>query len=180
MIVVFEGCECSGKTTHAKKLADALPGFKYVKMTDQLSDQRMIVENLDIKENQVKLQSELFKLFQEFIKNYKGENVVLDRYTYSTLATCCILGIDITEGKSMYQCGLMVPDLVFHMKSSNDRGYVSYIKNPEFKQKLDNSFNTILNNDVTLKDRLHTINIDGKSIDEVHEEILGHFAHAMC
>ncbi|ASZ85035.1 055L [Cherax quadricarinatus iridovirus] len=128
MLVVFEGCDKSGKSTQTKLLVSSvkspLYGGEYFHFPDRTTEigkliDRYLKKEIEIDDHAVHLlfsanRWELNKKIRELLG--LGKHVVLDRYHYSGLVFSLARGVDTYEWCSACDVGLPEPDVVFFMK----------------------------------------------------------------
>ncbi|KAK3730212.1 hypothetical protein RRG08_034958 [Elysia crispata] len=181
-LIVFEGCDRSGKSTQCAKLTDRLrkEGHKaeLLKFPDRTTSIGLIINNyLANKEDQsdevihLLFSANRWECMQKMTNLLLGgNNLVIDRYAYSGIAYSAAKGMDLNWCRQP-DVGLIKPDKVIYMTLSENKaseradfGEERYEKK-EFQAKVEKIF-----------EQLHdpsywqVVNGDG-SIDEVHQDI---------
>lgn len=181
-LIVFEGCDRSGKTTQCKKLVDALNSTQiptsYMSFPDRTTAVGNLINNYLQKREELpdKVIHVLFSAnrweLEPKIKTllYQGTTVVVDRYAYSGVAfSASKKNMDIDWCK-LSDTGLPSPDIVFFLKLHQEAcgrragfGEERY-ENKEFQERVASNF-----------DKLTTSNwkvIDAdKDVDALHSEL---------
>jgi len=181
-LIVFEGCDRSGKTTQIKRLVDRLneEGSKTKMMRfperdtgiGQLINQYLsCAKEMDDHVVHLLFSANRWELVKDISSSLEsGTNVIIDRYAFSGVAFSAA-----KENMDLHWCkqpdvGLPKPDLVCFLdvseevaKSRADFGGERYEKT-EFQSKVRNNYNLL--SDKSWK----FINAD-KTLDEVHTDI---------
>ena len=142
-IIVFEGIEGSGKTTHIKKI-------KFVKFREPGGSKnsekiRKILLNKNSNFNNktdllLMLGSRSENIEKIIKKNYKKKIIIIDRFTDSTIAYQHYgMGIDIKIIKSInhFLLNKISPDFTF-LNVVNKKNLISRLKNRKNKNRYDN------------------------------------------
>jgi len=190
-LIVFEGCDRSGKTTVCERLVKQLNDTKQLGKDDQESAKMMRFPDRTTKIGQIindYLQSEkeelddhgIHLLFaanrREKLSEMKkalnaGQHVIIDRYAFSGVAFSAA-----KDGMDLEWCrhpdrGLPKPDLVCFLDVSpeeaskrGDYGNEKYEK-IEFQAKVRDNYNKLI------EDNWEVINTDGKTLDQVFMEV---------
>lgn len=175
LLIVFEGCDKSGKTATSKSLVDILPNSirfsfpdrttligelldKYLKSEVELTSR---VSHLIFSANRWELESKIRNLLDE------GTNVIIDRYYYSGIAYTIVKDPDIPlHWVTQQDKGLCEPDIVFLMERDTVYSSEERYETISFQEKVKNIFRD------KLFDDKFWVNIDGnKSYEEVLKEI---------
>lgn len=182
LLIVFEGCDRSGKSTQAKKLVEALKSRKQNAKFMSFPDRRTIIggmigdylqnkKNLDDHAVHLAFSANRWEFYEEMKADLKnGTTLVVDRYAYSGVAYTTAKGYSIDWCKGPDR-GLVAPDVVFYLdaplKTIAARGGYGderYETN-KFQEKVYNAYKEL--EDASWK----LINGD-RDIDDIHKEIV--------
>lgn len=156
-LIVFEGCDRTGKTSQCVKLSELLNenGFKVELMSfpDRKTECGNILNTYLSREKELNKES-VYLLFAlnrwESIEKIEkklngGTTIILDRYSFSGVAYGVSNGLDIEWCKCIEK-GLIKPDIVFQMNASlrtisnrKEFGFERY-ENEKFQKKVSSVF----------------------------------------
>lgn len=180
-LIVIEGLDRTGKSTQTAKLCKRLNGYLVKFPNRETRIGKLLNQYLTDKSNPMPLEVAhlLFSANRwEMIKDIedslnKGTPVVMDRYVYSGVAYSMAKGLDI-EWCLAPDKGLPKPDITIFLKA-NDLDSISQREGfGEERYEVASLQTSVRNNFETLRSRFdewEVILIDGKDIDQVHEQI---------
>lgn len=181
LLIVFEGCDRSGKSTQARKLIEALKSrgqdAKFMRFPERTTTIGGVVGDYLEKKKELKDQAvhllfsanrwEFFDGMEKDLIN--GTTLVVDRYAFSGVAYTSAKGYSIDWCKGPDR-GLLAPDVVFYLdmplnvtSSRGGYGEERYETN-SFQRKVYETYKKLKD------DTWKVINAD-RDIDEIHEEI---------
>jgi dTMP kinase len=179
-LIVFEGCDSSGKTTQCQKLVTALNSegiaAKLIAFPDRTTSTGQIINKYlknecDLEDHAIHLlfTANRWQVVPNMIQLLqRGTTLIVDRYSYSGVAySAAKQGIDINWCKQS-EIGLPKPDVVFLLTNPHTGFYLKHdierYEHYEFQQKVSSNFDFLREN--------YWIIIDvNKSIDRLHMEI---------
>lgn len=130
LLIVFEGLDRSGKSTHTRMLTEYLQektthGAQLLRFPNRTTKSGKIIDQYLRKEIELS-DTDIHKLFSQNRHEslsemtsllMKGTSIVLDRYSYSGAVFSSAKGLDIKDCFN-YEAGLIVPDIVLYMNFS--------------------------------------------------------------
>uniref|UniRef100_A0A0B6YQ72 Thymidylate kinase n=1 Tax=Arion vulgaris TaxID=1028688 RepID=A0A0B6YQ72_9EUPU len=181
-LIVFEGCDRSGKSTQCAKLAEKLIAdgkkVKLMKFPDRTTPIGQMIdrylkqtEELDDHTIHLLFSSNRWEAMQKMVNLLKsGTTLIVDRYAYSGVAYSAAKGLSIDWCRQS-DVGLVKPDKVIYISVSSEKaaersqyGIERYEKQ-EFQQKVNNIF-------LQLQDPSYWQTVNGDaSIDALHNEV---------
>jgi dTMP kinase len=184
MLIVFEGCDNSGKTTQIELLKNhlsnenkevvvfkepgALPGIRDILLNSKTK--------MDEKTELLLFSADRTFNIQNNIKPNLDKIVLLDRFWYSTIAYGVAKGYNIEWIYNLIDMTVdVVPDIVFFMNISPEESF-KRIVNPDNYEKLGVSYQQkVYKNYIDIdyfSDKKFTMIDASKSIEEIHNKIV--------
>jgi len=197
-LIVFEGCDRSGKTTQCLKLLEKLSAdgkkVELLKFPNRTTTIGKMIDNylkqsVELDDHTIHLlfsanRWESFKTMKDLLLS--GTTVIVDRYAYSGIAFTAAKGLDV-EWCRQPDIGLIKPDKVIYMTVTGEQaaqraefGEERYEK-VDFQNKVkkifhqleDEEYWQVVNGDATIESvHLDVIKIASKAIEEAEEKPL--------
>eukprot|EP00095_Tigriopus_kingsejongensis_P002038 snap_masked-scaffold556_size137522-processed-gene-0.0 protein:Tk02038 transcript:snap_masked-scaffold556_size137522-processed-gene-0.0-mRNA-1 annotation:"hypothetical protein LOTGIDRAFT_140318" len=180
-LIVFEGCDRSGKTTHCSRLVKELNGqAKFMRFPDRTTLVGGMIDGylrgekqLDDHAIHLLFSTNRWEKVDELVEALNnGVHVVVDRYAFSGVAFSAA-----KEGLSMEWCkqpdrGLPRPDVVCFLDVSPEEARQRGGFGQERYEKLEFQARVRENYDHLMDDTWQIIDTDHKSTEEVYREVL--------
>jgi dTMP kinase len=179
-IIVLEGCDRAGKSTHCAKLASEIVNSKVLRFPDRSTETGKVIDaylkgekKLDDHVIHLLFAANRWEKAQEIYEAVQSnQNVIIDRYAYSGIAYSGAKdGLDINWCKEQDR-GLPKPDIVCFLDVSPEvaerrGGFGNEVyEKREFQGKVRSNFKTFQN-----EDYWKVIDTDEKSLEDVYMEI---------
>jgi len=180
-LIVFEGCDKSGKSTQANKLLNYLNlnGYKselyyFPYRSTEIGKllNKYLKKEIELEDHVVSLlfsanRWELMPLISNKLK--LGINIILDRYYYSGIAYSSVK-LDTKWCESLDR-GLPIPTIIYYLSNVFNKSYdLERYETSDFQMKVDLNFQRIFNNSSEQVIKINACD----SIDNIHQIIINH------
>lgn len=183
VMIVFEGADRVGKSTHASKCLDALKTnghpVELIKFPNRESPTGVLIDSylkgqqkLDDHSIHLLFSANRWELFQDMKRKLEsGKNLIIDRYVYSGIAYSAAKSSMGIEWCKSSDSGLIKPDAVIYMTASDDvminrPGFGDEIyESKEFQSRVKRNYNKLKD------DSWSTVNSD-VSMDALHVNLM--------
>ena len=179
-LIVFEGIDRSGKSTQAKRLASYLPNALFMSFPNRTTQIASMIDSylkssLNLDDYSIHL---LFSANRWECRNLiiqaieQGQDVVLDRYSFSGVAYSTAKGLDL-QWCLAPEKGLPKPDLVFFVKISPEEAKNRAEYGGERYERIEFQEKVAVAYDRVLQGVDNCVEIDGmKGLDEIFGIVL--------
>jgi dTMP kinase len=184
-LIVFEGIDRSGKSTQAKRLAAALPNSLFMSFPNRTTQIASMIDaylksslNLDDYSVHLLFSANRWECRSQILNAiHNGQDVVLDRYSFSGIAYSAAKGLDLNWCLCPEK-GLPKPDVIFFIRISPqvakeraEYGGERY-ERIEFQEKVAEKY------DEVMKNMENCVVVDGLlSQDEVFQLVIERISH---